>query len=72
MSRVLLVEPYHGGSHAAWADGLAAHSRHEVVAVSHPGAFWRWRMRGSSLTLAEGARAAGGRAGQPDLVSGSG
>lgn len=72
MSRVLLVEPYHGGSHAAWADGLAAHSRHEVVTVSHPGAFWRWRMRGSSLTLAAEAGAAVERTGPPDLVIVSG
>ncbi len=72
MSRVLLVEPYHSGSHAAWAEGLAAHSRHEVVGVNHPGAYWRWRMRGSSLTLAAAAEAAVERAGQPDLVIVSG
>ena len=72
MSRVLLVEPYHGGSHAAWADGLAGHSRHEIVTVAHPGSFWRWRMRGGSLTLAEAARAAVGDSGPPDVVLVSG
>ncbi len=72
MARVLLVEPYHGGSHAAWADGLAAHSSHEVVTVSHPGEFWRWRMRGASLTLAEASRTAVQRTGTPDVVVVSG
>ena len=49
---VVLVEPYHGGSHAAWADGLAAHSRHRVHLVAHPGRHWAWRMQGGALTLA--------------------
>ena len=53
--RVLLVEPYLGGSHADWAEGLARHSAHEVVAVGHPGRHWRWRMRGGPVTLAEQA-----------------
>ena len=34
--RVLLVEPYLGGSHADWAEGLTRHSTHEVVAVGIP------------------------------------
>ncbi len=49
---VVLVEPYHGGSHAAWAEGLAAHSRHRVHLVTHPGRHWAWRMQGGALTLA--------------------
>lgn len=27
---ILLVEPYYGGSHKAWADGYRDHSVHEV------------------------------------------
>lgn len=72
MARVLLVEPFHGGSHGAWANGLARHSRHEVVPVSHPGAFWRWRMRGAALTLAEATREAVAVHGAPDVVLVSG
>ncbi len=68
MARVLLVEPFHGGSHAAWADGLARHSRHEVVVVSHEAAAWRWRLRGGAVTLADGARAAVADHGPPDVV----
>ena len=54
--RVLLVEPYLGGSHADWATGLARHSTHEVGGRA-PGRHWRWRMRGGPVTLAEQAAA---------------
>jgi glycosyltransferase involved in cell wall biosynthesis len=50
--RVLLCEPYFGGSHRAWAEGLATHSAHDVRLVTHAGRFWRWRMQGAALTLA--------------------
>ncbi|MFN8508765.1 MAG: DUF3524 domain-containing protein [Dehalococcoidia bacterium] len=43
--RVLFVEPFHGGSHAAFAEGLRAHSRHEIVLLTLPEAEWRRRMR---------------------------
>ena len=72
MARILLVEPFHGGSHGAWADGLLRHSRHDLVVVTHPGAFWRWRMRGAALTLAEAARGAVDAHGPPDVVLVSG
>ena len=72
MSRVLLVEPYDSGSHAAWAAGLAGYSRHEVVTVAHPGNFWRGRMRGGAVTLADAARAAVEESGPPDVVVVSG
>jgi glycosyltransferase involved in cell wall biosynthesis len=50
--RILLVEPYYGGSHQVWADGYAASSGHEVRIVGHEARFWKWRMRGAHLTLA--------------------
>jgi len=53
VARVVLVEPYYGGSHRAWADGLVRHSAHEIHLVTHDDAYWRWRLRGSALTLAE-------------------
>jgi glycosyltransferase involved in cell wall biosynthesis len=49
---ILLVEPYYGGSHKAWADGYAAASAHEVRLITHPARFWKWRMHGGFLTLA--------------------
>ena len=51
--RILLVEPYYGGSHRAWADGYAAASEHEVTLVTHEAQFWKWRMQGAHLTLAD-------------------
>jgi glycosyltransferase involved in cell wall biosynthesis len=53
--RVLLVEPYFAGSHRAWAEGYQRHSRHTVDLLTLPGRFWKWRMQGAALTLAEAA-----------------
>ena len=50
--KILLLEPYHTGSHAAWATDYAAHSRHRVTILSMPGRFWKWRMHGGAITLA--------------------
>jgi len=51
--RIAIVEPYYGGSHQAWADGYRAHSEHEVRLFTHEARFWKWRMHGSYVTLAE-------------------
>lgn len=52
MARILLLSPYHGGSHEAFAEGLAAHSRHEIELLTLPDRFWKWRMRGAGMLLA--------------------
>lgn len=49
---ILLLEPYYTGSHAAWAEGYARHSRHRVRIFSLTGYFWKWRMHGGAVTLA--------------------
>lgn len=72
MGRVLLIEPWYGGSHRAWADGVVRHSRHDVTLVTHPAAHWRWRLRGGAVTLAEDAAEAVAEAGPPDVVLVSG
>jgi glycosyltransferase involved in cell wall biosynthesis len=51
--RIALVEPYYGGSHQAWADGYSASSAHTVTEITHPARFWKWRMHGAFLTLAD-------------------
>lgn len=66
--RVLLVEPWLTGSHQAWAEGFSAHSAHEVHLVAHDGAYWRWRLRGGAVTLAEAAAAVVDEHGPPDVV----
>jgi glycosyltransferase involved in cell wall biosynthesis len=52
---VWLLNPYHTGSHRAWAEGYARHSRHAVRILDMQGNFWKWRMQGASLELAEQA-----------------
>lgn len=69
---VVLVEPWFGGSHRAWAEGLVAASRHRITAVTHEDRFWRWRLRGSAVTLAEALREHADRAGRPDVAIVSG
>jgi glycosyltransferase involved in cell wall biosynthesis len=63
--RILLLAPYCGGSHRAWAEGYAAHSRHDVTLLGLAARFWKWRMQGGAVTLAERARALDRR---PDLI----
>lgn len=48
---LLLVEPYFGGSHQAWAEGLSRHLGAEILSL--PARWWKWRMRGAAVTLAE-------------------
>ena len=50
--RILLLSPYHGGSHRAWAEGYARHSGHAVQLLTLPARFWKWRMHGGAVTLA--------------------
>jgi glycosyltransferase involved in cell wall biosynthesis len=51
--RILWLDPFHGGSHAAVTQGYAQRSRHavQVLALNQAGG-WRWRMRGGAVTLA--------------------
>jgi len=65
---VWLLNPYHTGSHRAWAEGYAAHSRHDVRALAMQGYFWKWRMQGGALELAEQARAALASGQRPDVL----
>jgi glycosyltransferase involved in cell wall biosynthesis len=53
--RILLLSPYHGGSHKAWAEGYARHSAHEVHLLTLPARFWKWRMEGGAINLARRA-----------------
>lgn len=70
--RVLLIEPYYGGSHRVWADGLVQHSRHEVKLVTHEARWWTWRMKGSAVTLARQVAALAADGYRPDVVLVSG
>jgi glycosyltransferase involved in cell wall biosynthesis len=69
--RVAIVEPYFGGSHAAWASGYEQHSQHDVVVISHTDRFWKWRMHGAHVTLAESFAAEVQAKGPFDVIFGS-
>ena len=53
---ILLLEPFYGGSHKAFVDGLKRFSRHRVEAITLPDRFWKWRMRGAAILMAERMR----------------
>jgi glycosyltransferase involved in cell wall biosynthesis len=54
---ILYLDPFHGGSHAAVAEGYARHSRHDITSLTLSIAGgWRWRMRGAAVTLARRLR----------------
>ena len=61
--RVLILEPYLGGSHQAFLEGWRSRSRHEWTLQGLPANKWKWRMRHSAVTFARRvaeAAAAGG------------
>ena len=47
--KLLFIEPFYGGSHKNFADGLISYSRHAIDLVTLPARFWKWRMRGAAL-----------------------
>jgi glycosyltransferase involved in cell wall biosynthesis len=73
--RILALEPYYGGSHRAVLDGLVRHIDAEWTLLTLPARKWKWRMRGSAITMAAQARvhlaewqAAGGECEPWDLL----
>ena len=46
---IVVLEPYYGGSHAAFVDTFAEHSRHRITKVTLPARKWKWRMRGAAI-----------------------
>ncbi|MCX7706952.1 MAG: DUF3524 domain-containing protein [Anaerolineae bacterium] len=65
---VWLLNPYHTGSHRAWAEGYAAASRHRVRLLAMEGAFWKWRMHGGAMELAHQANALLDAGERPDVL----
>lgn len=62
---ICLIEPYMTGSHKQWAEGLVRHSRHHIDVLTLEGRFWKWRLQGGAITLAEHYMA---RVDDPDLI----
>jgi glycosyltransferase involved in cell wall biosynthesis len=65
---ILALEPYYGGSHKAFIDGLSKASQHTWTLLTLPAHKWKWRMRHSAITFAEQVTELLKRAEIPDLV----
>ncbi len=66
--QIWLISPYHTGSHQAWAAGYARHSRHDITLLTMAGRFWKWRMQGGAIELAEQARRRLAAGPPPDVI----
>lgn len=56
MARGLFVEPFYGGSHRAFTDGLRERSAHDLSLLTLPESEWRRRMRRGAQELATEAQ----------------
>ena len=65
---VWLVSAYHTGSHRAWAEGYARHSRRRVRLLTMEGRFWKWRMQGGAIELAAQAERLLAQGDVPDAI----
>ena len=65
---ILALEPYYGGSHRAFLDGWAAHSRHRWDILTYPPHKWKWRMRHAAIGFARQLSEAGEGVDRYDLV----
>ena len=65
---VLALEPWYGGSHRAFLDGLARHSAHDFRLVTMADRYWKWRMQGGAVTLSAKAREAADDGYEPDVI----
>ena len=70
--RILALEPWYGGSHKNFLDGLSAHSRHDVQSVTMAARFWKWRMQGGAVTMARKALQLKQEGFEPDLIFSTG
>lgn len=52
---ILAIEPYFGGSHRRFLEGLGKFSRHRLTTINLPARYWKWRMHGGAVTLAREA-----------------
>lgn len=51
--RILYVEPFEGGSHAAFSRALTGALDAEWTSLTLPGRHWKWRMRGCAAYFAQ-------------------
>ncbi|MFQ6610242.1 MAG: DUF3524 domain-containing protein, partial [Fidelibacterota bacterium] len=51
--KILLIDPYFGGSHSQWANGLKRYSQFDISIMSLPARHWKWRMHGGAISLSQ-------------------
>jgi glycosyltransferase involved in cell wall biosynthesis len=51
--KLALIEPYFGGSHQQWAEGLKNNLDIDTQIFHLKDSYWKWRMHGGAITLAE-------------------
>jgi len=51
--KILVLEPYYGGSHKIFLDGLQAHVPLDFILLTLPARKWKWRMRLAAPFFAE-------------------
>lgn len=66
--RVLVLEPYYGGSHRAVLDGLLERLDIDHDLLVLPARKWKWRMRGAAITMAEQTRVLHAQGRRWDLI----
>ncbi|MCA9321493.1 MAG: DUF3524 domain-containing protein [Planctomycetes bacterium] len=66
--RILALEPWHGGSHGRFLNGLIANVDADFRVLSLPARAWKWRMRLAAPWFADQIRARGWKAGDFDLI----
>lgn len=65
---ILALEPWYGGSHRNYLDGVMAHSQHTYHPITMAARFWKWRMHGGAVTMARKALQAYEDGFHPDLI----
>ena len=66
--KVLAIEPWYGGSHRNFLDGLVEHSQHTIHSITMSARFWKWRMHGGAVTMARKALEWVAHEGAPDVI----
>ena len=65
---VLAIEPFYGGSHRAYLEGVVGQSRHRWSMLTGTPVHWKWRMRSSPLELSAKLPSHLNSHAQPDVV----
>jgi len=66
--KILVLEPYYGGSHKAFLDGWRNVSGHKFTLLSLEPYKWKWRMRHCAITFADEVRGLVEAGGKWDVI----